>query len=90
MEQTTEHVRACYDEVAREYAERFAGELAHKPLDQEVLARFAAEVRGRGECFEERSGRFGRFLPIPVAVIGGNIDRKPLTQGSSVAKFIYE
>jgi hypothetical protein len=31
MEQTSDYIRACYDAVAREYAERFAGELAHKP-----------------------------------------------------------
>jgi SAM-dependent methyltransferase len=48
MEQTSDHIRACYDAVAREYAERFAGELAHKPLDRELLGRFASEVRGRG------------------------------------------
>ena len=52
MEQTSDHVRACYDAVAREYAERFAGELAHKPLDREVLARFASEVRGRGDVYD--------------------------------------
>src|SRR5262245_50248993 len=52
MEQTSEHIRACYDAVAGEYAERFADELAHKPLDRELLARFAAEVRGRGEVYD--------------------------------------
>jgi SAM-dependent methyltransferase len=52
MEQTSEHIRACYDAVAREYADRFAGELAHKPLDREVLARFASEVRGRGPVYD--------------------------------------
>jgi SAM-dependent methyltransferase len=49
MEQTSHHIRACYDAVAREYAERFSDELAHKPLDRELLDRFAPEVRGRGE-----------------------------------------
>jgi SAM-dependent methyltransferase len=52
MEQTSDHVRACYDAVAREYAERFASELAHKPLDRELLARFASEVRGRGVVYD--------------------------------------
>jgi SAM-dependent methyltransferase len=52
MEQTSDHIRACYDTVAREYAERFAGELAHKPLDRELLARFASEVRGRGQVYD--------------------------------------
>jgi SAM-dependent methyltransferase len=52
MEQTSDHVRACYDAVAREYAERFAGELAHKPLDRELLSRFASEVRGSGPVYD--------------------------------------
>jgi len=52
MEQTSDHIRACYDAVAREYAERFDGELAHKPLDRELLARFASEVRGRGQVYD--------------------------------------
>jgi SAM-dependent methyltransferase len=49
MEQSPDPIRASYDAVARAYAERFAGELAHKPLDRELLARFASEVRGRGD-----------------------------------------
>jgi SAM-dependent methyltransferase len=52
IEQTSRHIQACYDAVAQEYAERFAGELAHKPLDRELLARFASEVRGRGEVYD--------------------------------------
>jgi SAM-dependent methyltransferase len=52
MEQTSDHIRACYDAVAREYAERFADELAHKPLDRELLDRFASEVRGRGSVYD--------------------------------------
>lgn len=34
--------RESYDRVAREYAERIAGELRHKPFDREMLHRFAA------------------------------------------------
>jgi SAM-dependent methyltransferase len=52
MEQTSDYIRACYDAVAREYAERYAGELAHKPLDRELLGRFASEVRGRGQVYD--------------------------------------
>lgn len=39
---------ASYDRVAEEYAAQLAGELAHKPLDRELLDRFAERVRGRG------------------------------------------
>jgi SAM-dependent methyltransferase len=52
MEPTSPHIRACYDAVAREYAERFADELSHKPLDRELLSRFATEVRGRGDVYD--------------------------------------
>jgi SAM-dependent methyltransferase len=52
IEQTSDYIRACYDAVAREYAERFADELAHKSLDRELLSRFASAVRGRGEVYD--------------------------------------
>jgi SAM-dependent methyltransferase len=52
MKQTSRHIQACYDAVARGYAARFADELAHKPLDQELLRRFASEVRGRGQVYD--------------------------------------
>jgi SAM-dependent methyltransferase len=37
-----------YDKVAYEYATRIYGELEHKPLDRELLDRFADRVRGMG------------------------------------------
>lgn len=40
--------RASYDAVAAEYAARIFDELQHKPLDRELLDRFAARVRGAG------------------------------------------
>jgi SAM-dependent methyltransferase len=40
--------RASYDAVAAEYADRFAGELARKPLDRAMLAAFAELVRDDG------------------------------------------
>jgi SAM-dependent methyltransferase len=52
FEQRSDYIRACYDAVAREYVERFADELAHKPLDRELLGRFASEVRGRGQVYD--------------------------------------
>ncbi len=41
-------VRASYDRVAAEYAERIAGELADKPFDRALLDRFADLVRPLG------------------------------------------
>jgi SAM-dependent methyltransferase len=52
MEQTSDYIRVSYDAVAREYAERFSGELAYKPLDRELLSRFATEVGGLGLVYD--------------------------------------
>lgn len=41
-------LRAGYDEVAEEYVRRIYDELAHKPLDRELLDAFAAETKGAG------------------------------------------
>lgn len=40
--------QASYDAVAEEYVRRIAGELEYKPLDRELLDRFAASVRDAG------------------------------------------
>lgn len=45
-----------YDRVARTYGDRIAGELAHKPFDREILARFADGVRGRGPVCDAGCG----------------------------------
>ena len=41
-------VRGSYDQVAGEYVARIFHELEHKPLDRELLDRFAGEVRDLG------------------------------------------
>jgi SAM-dependent methyltransferase len=43
-------IRESYDRLADEYARRIFNELQGKPLDRELLTRFAAEVAGRGEA----------------------------------------
>ncbi len=47
-----EPIRRAYDSVASEYTERFSGELAHKPLDREILRRFADGVRPGGTVYD--------------------------------------
>jgi SAM-dependent methyltransferase len=42
-------VQSSYDTVAEEYARRIYDELEHKPLDRQILDRFAERVRGAGE-----------------------------------------
>ncbi|MGH9605259.1 MAG: class I SAM-dependent DNA methyltransferase [Terracidiphilus sp.] len=41
-------IRADYDRIAREYARRLYNELKDKPLDCDLLRRFAAATGGRG------------------------------------------
>jgi 2-polyprenyl-3-methyl-5-hydroxy-6-metoxy-1,4-benzoquinol methylase len=48
-DQMIENVQDGYDRVAAEYARRIFGELEHKPLDRQLLDRFAAMVQGRGQ-----------------------------------------
>jgi SAM-dependent methyltransferase len=43
-------VSASYDRVADEYVRRIYDELRHKPLDRELLDRFAARMRGGIAC----------------------------------------
>jgi ubiquinone/menaquinone biosynthesis C-methylase UbiE len=47
-EQRTSEVQAGYDRVADEYARHLYDELKHKPLDRELLDRFAKLVSGAG------------------------------------------
>ena len=44
VDQEFNDVQSSYDRVAAEYAQRIFGELEHKPLDRQLLNRFAASV----------------------------------------------
>jgi SAM-dependent methyltransferase len=57
-------LQLSYDAVAGEYAAHLYGELAAKPLDRELLARFAGETRGRGRVCDLGCGpgQVARFL----------------------------
>jgi ubiquinone/menaquinone biosynthesis C-methylase UbiE len=57
-------LRDSYDRVAREYADNIYDELAHKPLDRELLDRFAREVSGRGTVCDMGCGpgHIARYL----------------------------
>jgi len=46
--QKTREVQSDYDRLAAEYARHLFDELQHKPLDGELLDRFAERVRGEG------------------------------------------
>ncbi len=57
-------VQAGYDLVADEYAVRLFDELDHKPLDRELLDRFAERVRGMGAACDLGCGpgQIARYL----------------------------
>jgi ubiquinone/menaquinone biosynthesis C-methylase UbiE len=50
MNDPTNSIRESYDRLAEEYARRIADELQHKPLDRELLDRFAKQTRGGEVC----------------------------------------
>jgi len=77
-DKSTESIRQSYDRVADEYARRISGELQHKPLDRELLNRFAAAVIGRGEVCDMGCGpgHIARHLRDAGATIFG-LDLSP-------------
>ena len=48
VDQKIDYVQASYDRVAEEYVRRVYDELQHKPLDRQLLDRFAHNVRDVG------------------------------------------
>jgi SAM-dependent methyltransferase len=71
--QKTNEVQTSYDRVADEYTRRIADELAHKPLDRELLDRFATRVQGLGPVCDLGCGpgHVARYLyERGVAVFG--------------------
>jgi SAM-dependent methyltransferase len=70
-------IAAAYDVAAATYADRFAGELAGKPLDRQLLDEFARTVADQGPVWDVGCGAAGhitRFLADQeVEVIGSDI-----------------
>ncbi len=56
MNQGTNELRDSYDQVAEEYVARIFHELEQKPLDRQLLDRFAAEVRDLGPACDMGCG----------------------------------
>src|SRR5712692_11541949 len=56
MNQGTNELRDSYDQVAEEYVARIFHELEHKPLDRQLLDRFAADVRDLGPACDMGCG----------------------------------
>jgi SAM-dependent methyltransferase len=50
MNDSANPIRESYNRLAEEYARRIGDELQHKPLDRELLNRFARQTRGGEVC----------------------------------------
>jgi SAM-dependent methyltransferase len=74
----TQSVRENYDRLAEEYASHIFDELGKKPFDQELLNRFAAEVRHLGEVCDLGCGpgHVARYLRDTGTTIFG-LDLSP-------------
>ena len=75
---TTNSIRDSYDRLAEEYTRRISDELQHKPLDRELLDRFARETGGRGEVCDMGCGpgHVARYLRDAGASVFG-LDLSP-------------
>jgi ubiquinone/menaquinone biosynthesis C-methylase UbiE len=56
MDDLTNSIRESYDRLAEEYARRIFDELQHKPLDRELLDRFAKQTSGKGDVCDMGCG----------------------------------
>src|ERR1035438_6120046 len=74
----TQSIRESYDRLAGGYARRIFNELQHKPLDRELLDRFAAKIVGRGEVCDMGCGpgQVARHLRDAGATVFG-LDLSP-------------
>jgi ubiquinone/menaquinone biosynthesis C-methylase UbiE len=80
---TTQSIRESYDRIADEYALRIFDELQHKPLDRDLLNRFAAEMAGRGQVCDMGCGpgHVARYLrDAGINVFGLDLSPKMLEQ----------
>ncbi len=77
-EDFVEVIRETYDRLAAEYTVHISGELQHKPLDCELLLRFADMTRGKGEVCDIACGpgHVARFLHGAQAKVFG-LDLSP-------------
>jgi ubiquinone/menaquinone biosynthesis C-methylase UbiE len=81
--ESIQSIRESYDRIADEYALRIFNELQHKPLDRDLLNRFAAEIAGRGQVCDMGCGpgHVARYLhDAGTIVFGLDLSEKMLEQ----------
>lgn len=78
MNDPTNLIRESYDRLAEEYARRISDELQHKPLDRQLLNRFAKQTKGQGEVCDMGCGpgHVARYLRDAGASVFG-LDLSP-------------
>ncbi len=78
MDTTLHALQHSYDTIAEDYVEQIFHELEHKPLDRELLNRFAAQVHGLGPICELGCGpgHVARYLHEQGADVFG-LDLSP-------------
>lgn len=78
MDKLTQSIRENYDRLAEAYAREFFRELESKPLDRQLLDRFALKTAGRGEVCDLGCGpgHVARYLRDAGAVVSG-LDLSP-------------
>jgi ubiquinone/menaquinone biosynthesis C-methylase UbiE len=89
---TTQSIRESYDGVADEYAVRVFNELQHKPLDRELLNRFAAEMAGRGTVCDMGCGpgHVARYLrDVGISVFGLDLSPRMTEQARRLNPDIF-
>jgi ubiquinone/menaquinone biosynthesis C-methylase UbiE len=83
----TNSIRDSYNRLANEYATHLFGELQHKPLDRQLLNRFASELKGRGEVCDMGCGpgQVARYLhQAGVDVFGLDLSPEMLEQARTL------
>ncbi len=84
-------LRENYDLLAEEYARRLSDELDKKPLDRELLRRFAAEFSGGGEVCDMGCGpgQVARYLHgLGVRVFGLDISPRMIEEARRISPHI--
>ena len=81
--ESIQSIRESYDRIADEYALRIFNELQHKPLDRDLLNRFAAKMAGHGQVCDMGCGpgQVARYLrDAGTTVFGLDLAPKMLEQ----------
>jgi len=81
---TKQSVRESYDRLAEEYAQHYYRELENKPIDRELLDRFAGKVRQLGKVCDLGCGpgHIARYLRDAGATVFG-LDLSPQMVGQA-------